>query len=321
MRVKGKMFCVRKMLAIILAMVIALCGCGKAEETGISQETDEESNVSQGVDENNDTTQDTDEDNDTSQDSNEYVYFLPADDSFYELIASNPINVNYEVDYDHPMQTYVDSLDKTDGWNKQIDFTVEKLRSLLNESEYEELKAAVELWHEYYQEQRCINPELCGTSGLILGSMYTQTSAEALEAKCEFVANILLSWEYELTNEVSFSEEAVKPAESTEYKVSQAIFCIEYANWSIEPYSDAEKLKTLISETAAEIEEEFGHEFAAHSDKFVSFIEKICDIEKSISDNEEQCNIIKANRLRLFATELWDIENAIKETLELFDEE
>lgn len=242
-------------------------------------------------------------------------YIISKNEEFYELIKSNPIDANYVVTYDAPMQTYMEALLKCEAWNRQIDYTVDVLKAYLSESDYEELKAAVELWHEYSQEEIFMNRELYGTGGLILGSMYTPIFGVNHAEKCKFMAVALLSLEYEVTNSISFLEKTTAEAEGEEYVVLPWRYCIEYVDEFEETLEESlpdslseEEVCNVIIEQAGKIEDDFGHDYKAHIEKLVTLTDKLYNVECAVSKDPERCEIVKHNRFRIFATELLNIE-------------
>ena len=242
-------------------------------------------------------------------------YIISKNEEFYELIKSNPIDANYAVTYDAPMQTYMEALLKCEAWNRQIDYTLDVLKAHLSESDYEELKAAVALWHEYSQEEIYMNRDLYGTDGLILGSMYTPIFGINHVEKCKFMAVALLSLEYELTNKISFIEEATAEVAGEEYVILIQKYCIEYVDEFEETLDESlpdslseEEVRNVLNKQAGKIEDDFGHDFKAHIDKLVTLADKLYNVECAVSKNPERCGIIKYNRLRIFATELLNIE-------------
>lgn len=101
----------------------------------------------------------------------------------------------------------------------------------------------------------------------------------------------------------------------SQYSVLPQAFCIEYNSdfeETLSSYSinekDSTQLEKLIHETANQIEEKFGHDFTEHTDKYVSFIQALYTIESDISKDSNLCLTVKENRLKLYATELINIE-------------
>lgn len=251
--------------------------------------------------------------------SNENVYLLSTNSDFYEKVACNPIDQKYVIDTEAaPLEIWQSALKKCEAWNQQIDFTGSKLERLLSKADYEQLQNAIGLWHEYYQEEVEQNRELYGNNGIILGSMYTAISADALIEKCKLASFILLSQEYKLTSNVSFAENTAKTNNDSEYSLSPQSFCIEYSSdfeETLISYSINEKnsdeLEELIHETANRIEEKFGHDFTEHANKYISFIHALYTIENDISEDSNLCLKLKENRLELYAIELLNIEYMI----------
>lgn len=234
---------------------------------------------------------------------------------FYEKAACNPIDQKYVMNGEAaPLEIRQFALEKCEAWNEQIDFTGSELESLLSKADYDQLQNAISLWQEYYQEEVYQNRELYGNGGMILGSMYTAVSADVLIEKCRLTSFMLLSQEYELSGNVSFAENTTATNNDREHSPSPQSFCIEYSSdfeETLVSYSINEKnsgeLEELIYETANKIEEEFGHDFTEHTDKYVSFIYALNTVENSISEDSELCLILKENRLRLYAIELLNI--------------
>jgi len=260
------------------------------------------------------------EQSDIPDNSNENAYFLSTNSDFYEKAACNPIDQKYVIEEEAaPLEIWQSALEKCEAWNQQIDFTGSKLQGLLSEADYEQMQNAISLWHEYYQEEVSQNRELYGNNGLILGSMYTAVSADVLTEKCRFTAFTLLSQEYELSGDVSFAEDPTATNKDSgyslsEYSLSPQSFCIEYSpdfEERLIPYSidekNSEELEELIHETANTIEEQFGHDFTEHTDKYVSFIHALYTVENGISGDSNLCLTVKENRLKLYATELLNI--------------
>lgn len=249
-----------------------------------------------------------------SDSSNENAYFLSMNSDFYEKVACNPIDQKYVIDRETaPLEILQSALTKCEAWNQQIDFTGSELEGLLSDADYEQLQNALSLWHEYYQEEVYQNRELYGNNGIILGSMYTAISADVLIEKCKLTSVALLSQEYELSNNVSFAENTTTNNES-EYVLSPQSFCIEYSSdfeETLSSYSinemNSDELEELIQETANKIEEEFGHDFTEHANKYVSFIHALYTIESNVSEDSNRCLILKENRLKLYAIELLNI--------------
>lgn len=275
----------------------------------------------------------------------ENAYFLSTNLDFYEKIASNPIDRKYVMEEEAaPLEIWHSALEKCEAWNQQIDFTGSALEGLLSKADYDTLQNAISLWHAYYQEEVSQNRELYGNNGMILGSMYTAVSADVLTEKCRLTSIILLSQEYELSNNVSFAENvtatenitvtenATPTANATEtenttatnnatatdnggeYSLSPQSFCIEDSadfEETIIPYSinekDSDGLEDLIRETADKIEEKFGHDFAEHANQYVSFIHALYTVENAVSEDGDGCLTLKENRLKLYAVELLNI--------------
>lgn len=247
--------------------------------------------------------------------SNENAYFLSTNSDFYEKVACNPIDRKYVIDEEAaPLEIWQSALTRCEAWNQQIDFTGSELERLLSKADYDQLQHAISLWHEYYQEEVYQNRELYGSNGMILGSMYTAVSADVLIEKCKLTSFILLSQEYELSSNVSFSENTMTTNNDSEYSLSPQSFCIEYSSdfeETLISYSINEKnsdeLEELIHETANKIEEKFGHDFTEHANKYVSFIHALYTIENNISEDSNLCLILKENRLKLYVIELLNI--------------
>lgn len=302
---------------ITLIILITLCGCArnKEESASIGFESDSEMEESSSIE----SEEGSNEEDSVRGDLGSNVYFISKEDEFYRKIADNPIDASYIIDYEAPvMQIYIDLLKKCDVWNKQIDYTLVSLENKLDESTYNELKETVELWHEYYQEEREMNPSIYGWGGLIPGSMYTPISADILNEKTKYFSTILLSIEYEISNDVSFIEQEVPNSKNVEYSIGPWLFCAEYTSdfeSSIEEYlienMSNDNLETLINKKAESIEKSLGKEFSKHVNKCLSILERIYDIESIVLQDEEQCRIIGDNRLRLIVTELLNIEYLI----------
>lgn len=243
------------------------------------------------------------------------AYFLSDNSDFYERITCNPIDENHVIDREAaPLEIWQSALQKCEAWNQQIDFTGSRLESLLDKADYDQLQNAISLWHEYYQEEVWQNRELYGSNGMIPGSMYTALSGDVLIEKCRLTAFTLLSQEYELSGKVSFAEEAAATDNDSEYLPLPQSFCMEYSSDFEETLNshsinekDSDELERLIRETANEIEEKFGHDFTEHADKYVSFIRALYVVENGISEDGNQCLILKENRLKLYAIELLNI--------------
>ena len=255
------------------------------------------------------------EQSDISDSSNENAYFLSTNSDFYEKVACNPIDQEYVIDVEAaPLEIWQSALQKCEAWNQQIDFTGFELERLLSKADYEQLQNAISLWHEYYQEEVYQNRELYGNNGMILGSIYTAISADVLIEKCRLTSFTLLSQEYELSGNVSFAENTTAVNNDSEYSFSPQSFCIEYSSdfeetlisYSIDE-KNSDELEELIHETANKIEENFGHDFTEHTNKYVSFIHALYAIENDISEDSNLCLILKENRLKLYATELLNI--------------
>jgi hypothetical protein len=132
--------------------------------------------------------------------------------------------------------------------------------------------------------------------------------------KCRLTSFLLLSLEYELSGDVTFAESTATTDNGSEYPLSPQSFCIEYSSdfeEALSSYSTNEKnrdeLKRLIVETANKIEECFGHNFTEHTNKYVSFLDALYDIESDISKGSNLCIRLEENRLRLYVTELLNI--------------
>ena len=247
--------------------------------------------------------------------SNENAYFLSTNSDFYEKVACNPIDQIYVIEEGAaPLEIWQSALTKCEAWNQQIDFTGSELERLLSKADYDQLQNAINLWHEYYQEEVYQNRELYGNNGIILGSLYTAISADVLIEKCKLISFTLLSQEYELSSNVSFAENTTTTNNDSEYSLSPQSFCIEYSSGFEETlisYSINEKnsdeLEELIHETAKKIEEKFGHAFSEHTNKYVSFIHALYTVENDISEDSNICLMLKENRLKLYAIELLNI--------------
>ena len=169
------------------------------------------------------------------------------------------------------------------------------------------LQNAISLWQEYYQEEVNQSRELYGPNALIGGSMYTAISGDLLIEKCRLTS-------YELSGNASFAVNAAAANNDSEYSFSPYSFFIEYTSdfeETLIPYSlnekNSDELEALIHETANKIEEKFGHDFAEHTDKYISFIQALYTIENHISEDHNRCLTLKENRLKLCAIELLDI--------------
>ena len=244
-------------------------------------------------------------------------YFVTQSPKFYKWLAENPIDEKYVVDYSSTTMEVKEALiKKCEAWNKQSDYTVSKLEGVLKETEYETIKNLVKLWREYYEEELGLNSALYGINGLIPGSMYSGISMDVLETKCRFTAYILLSYEYELTGSISFAEGEMSDNKTDGYEFSPESFCIEdveeFKN-IIKQYSldekDVDELKELIISTAGEI----NPIYKEHTKKYVKFIEGLYPIEFVLLNNEESCLSLEKNRLKLFATEILNIDYMIKQ--------
>lgn len=253
--------------------------------------------------------------------SNDNAYFLSKNSDFYKKAASNPIDQIYVIDEEAaPLEIWQSALKKCDAWNQQIDFTGSELEGLLSKADYDSLQNAISLWHEYYQEEIYQNRELYGNNGLISGSIYTAISADVLIETCKLTALTLLSQEYEMSGNVSFAENVMTTNNDREYSISPQSFCIEYSSdfeetlitYSIDE-KNSDELEEIICETANKIEEKFGHDFAEHTNKYVSFLHALYTIENDISDDSKLCLKLKENRLKLYAIELLNIIFMIEE--------
>ena len=247
--------------------------------------------------------------------SSENAYFLSTNSDFYEKVACNPIDQKYVIDEEAaPLEIWQSALQKCEAWNQQIDFTGSELERLLSKADYDQLQNAINFWHEYYLEEVRQNRELYGNNGLILGSIYTAISVDVLIEKCKLTSFTLLSQEYELSSNVSFAENTTTTNNDSEYSLSPRSFCIEYSSgfeetlisYSIDE-KNSDELEELIHETANKIEEKFGHAFAKHTNKYVSFIDALYTVENDISEDSNMCLRLKENRLKLYAIELLNI--------------
>ena len=311
-----------------LSIFLALSGCEKNEspqedttynqnlhnDDYVDEVSDDDKNKSETSNEILDNSPETIGENNQDS-SNENAYFLSTNSDFYEKVACNPIDQKYVIDRETaPLEILQSALTKCEAWNQQIDFTGSELEGLLSKADYEQLQNALSLWHEYYQEEVYQNRELYGNNGIILGSMYTAISADVLIEKCKLTSVALLSQEYELSNNVSFVENTTTTNNESEYVLSPQSFCIEYSSdfeETLSSYSinemNSDELEELIQETANKIEEEFGHDFTEHANKYVSFIHALYTIESNISEDSNRCLTIKENRLKLYAIELLNI--------------
>lgn len=332
MKSKYLLFC------ITLSIFLALSGCQKneipQEDITYDQDLHNEDHVEESSDNNENKSEtgneilgnssqsigDNDRDNSNEQShipdsSNENAYFLSMNNDFYEKVACNPIDQKYVIDEEAAsLEIWQSALQKCEAWNQQIDFTGSELERLLSKADYDQLQNAISLWHEYYQEEVYQNRELYGNNGIILGSIYTAISADVLMEKCKLTSFTLLSQEYELSGNVSFAEDTTAANNDREYSLSPQSFCIEYSSdfeETLISYSVNEKntdeLEELIHETANKIEEEFGHDFTEHTNKYVSFIDALYTIENDISEDSNLCLTLKENRLKLYAIELLNI--------------
>ncbi|MCR5374949.1 MAG: hypothetical protein K6E39_06255, partial [Lachnospiraceae bacterium] len=162
----------------------------------------------------------------------------------------------------------------------------------------------------------------------IMGSLYTQLFAWVIQEKCQYMATLLWSMEYELTNSTSFMEEATGEGEYSELEISPRSFCFEFdsgleevVETSLPDSISADKVCEVMRETASRIDDSFGHEFKDHVEGLISLIDKLCDVEIAVSQDEKYCKTIQDNRLRLFATELLHIEYWINVNKEMFKQE
>ena len=247
--------------------------------------------------------------------SMEGTYFLSTKSDFFETLANNPIDQQYVIDEEaNPLQIWQSALEKGNVWNQQIDFSVSKLENMLDSADFDQMKGAINLWHEYYQEEVEQNRELYGSNGMILGSMYTATSADVLMEKCRLTSFILLSLEYEMSGQVSYADATAMGNAGKEYSLLPQNFCVEYSSdfeenltsYSINQIQNDE-LEKLIQETANKIEEKFGHDFTRHAEKYVSVIQALYTVENDISQDDRLSLAIKENRLKLYAVELLNI--------------
>jgi hypothetical protein len=332
MKNKSLLFC------MTLSLFLALSGCRKNEipqedvtydqslpnDNPIDESSDNSKNnyetnnkipdnSSQSIDDHNPDS--SDEPSNIPDHSSESAYFLSTNHDFYEKAAFNPVDRNYVMDYEAaPPEFWKSALAKCEAWNQQIDFTGSELKGLLSKTDYDQLQNAISLWQEYYQEEVYQSRELYGPNAMIGGSMYTAISGDLLIEKCKLISFILLSQEYELSGNVSFAEDTAAASNDNDYSFSPQSFCIEYSSdfeETLIPYSINEKnsdeLEALIHETATTIEETFGHDYAEHANKYVSFIHALYTIENHISEDSNQCLLLKENRLRLYAIELLNI--------------
>ena len=291
---------------VALGMLFVLGACGNREVSKDDATYNEE--VSEQL-------------SDSEDHIDENAYFISTNDDFYETIAGNPVDRKYVIEADAaPLEIWQLSLEKCEAWNQQIDFTVENLKDLLEKEDEEQLQKAIVFWHDYYQEEVEQNRDLYGNTGIILGSMYTATSADVLVEKCKLVSVSLLSLEYELTGKVSFKEDTTSADNGKEYSVLPEMFCIEYSSDfenTLSEYAinekDSDEFVSLIQNTANKIEENFGHDFTEHANKYVSFIQTLYSVENDVSENQEQSLVLEKNRLKLYATELVNIKYMLDE--------
>lgn len=317
-------------LCITLIVLLALSGCGNND---VPQDTNNPSNQDQTAnnqenqddqdDQNDQNDQDdisnTDDTEDVSNGSYEDAYLLSTNSDFYGIIASNPIDQKYQFGDDATtLDIWEAAMQNCDAWNQQIDFTGAKLQGLLGGADYEQLQNAINLWHEYYQEEVDQNRDLYGLNGLIMGTMYTDISSGILVEKCKLTSLALLAQEYELSGNATFAEGDATAGNGSEYSISPGYFCIEYTSdfvESIASYSindkNSDELETLIQNTASYIEDKFGHDFTAHANKYVSFIRTLYTVESGISDDSNLCHALEENRLKLYATELLNLQYMI----------
>lgn len=95
-----------------------------------------------------------------------------------------------------------------------------------------------------------------------------------------------MSQEYELSGNVIFAENTAAAGNNSDDSISPQSSCIEYG---------------------PDFEETFGHDYAEHTDKYLSFVHALYTIESDISENRDLCLLLKENRLKLCATELLNI--------------
>lgn len=95
-----------------------------------------------------------------------------------------------------------------------------------------------------------------------------------------------MSQEYELSGSVTFAENTAAAGNNSDDSISPQSSCIEYG---------------------PDFEETFGHDYAEHTDKYLSLVHALYTIENDISEDHELCLLLKENRLKLCATELLNI--------------
>lgn len=256
----------------------------------------------------------------------ENPYLLSTSEDFYKLIASNLIDQKYEADSgEATLETVQRAYEACDVWNQQIDYTGAHLKSLLNDSECDKLQNVIDLWKDYYQEKVSIYQSLFGISGIIPGSLYKQISADILVEENRLMAFALLSLEYELSQDIQFvieNEEDKANSESiSRYDFSEENVCIEYCEdfeVMLDSYSldekNSEELELLISQTADMIQEKIGddNDFVSNVNKYVSIINTLNEIEEQVAADDRYITV-KEERLRLYATQLLNIEYMVEE--------
>lgn len=94
---------------------------------------------------------------------------------------------------------------------------------------------------------------------------------------------------------------------SQEYELSGNVIFAENTAAAGNNSDDSFSPQSSYTEYGPDFEETFGHNYAEHTDKYLSFVHALYTIENDISEDRELCLLLKENRLKLCSAELLNI--------------
>lgn len=157
--------------------------------------------------------------------------FILSDDEFYDIIASNPIDQKFTVDYDSGnTQTIVEGFfNNRNEWENQALLDLSVLREAADVDIYDKLEAAWMKWGEYSSNSLSADQDMFYPGGICGSSMAQVTVASIANERSRQYTMSLMAIEYYATKHCDFIQvgDADSSAEVYRYDLNDLSVYIE----------------------------------------------------------------------------------------------
>lgn len=273
-------------------------------------------------------------DTEISESDDTVLIYLPEDKicisedmAFYELIAKNPIDSTYPIEYsENTTGTVASVFENRKNWQAQIDHTLANLKEKLDDNTYTKLTTAYEKWIEYSDLSLKVDQKLFYADGICgSSSSYVQTGLVARQRTQQF-ATVLLSIEYSLTGECDFITDNTGTVDFdntfdvyslsiyTEGDFGDILDGIEYFD-----SGNDDLLITCINSICSDVvsysEDQIKDDLENAVQAYLDAISALKEVESELGTSDERVNDIYTSRLNNLFIELTGKDRQLKQQL------